>query len=59
VCVDLQAPIQLYGLEGRYATAIYTAAAKKNQLDAVDKDFQGLLVYTRLFILILILILRV
>lgn len=36
-------PIQLYGLEGRYATAIYTAAAKKNQLDAVDKDFQSIL----------------
>lgn len=36
-------PIQLYGLEGRYATAIYTAASKKNALDAVDKDFQGLI----------------
>jgi len=37
------APIQLYGLEGRYAHAVYAAASKKNQLDAVDKDFQGLL----------------
>jgi len=36
-------PLQLYGLEGRYATAIYTAATKKNQLDAVDKDFQNIL----------------
>lgn len=36
-------PLQLHGLEGRYATAIYTAAAKKNALDAVDKDFQGLI----------------
>lgn len=36
-------PLQLYGLEGRYATAIYTAAVKKNQLDAVDKDFQNIL----------------
>jgi F-type H+-transporting ATPase subunit O len=35
-------PIQLYGLEGRYATAIYTAAAKKNQLSAVEKDFQNI-----------------
>jgi F-type H+-transporting ATPase subunit O len=35
-------PIQLYGLEGRYATAIYTAAVKKNQLTAVEKDFQGI-----------------
>lgn len=40
----LKIPIQLYGLEGRYATAIYTAAAKKNQIDAVDKDFQNILV---------------
>jgi len=36
------APIQLYGLEGRYAHAIYSAATKKQQLDAVEKDFQGL-----------------
>jgi len=34
----------LYGLEGRYAHAIYAAASKQNQLSAVDKDFQGLLV---------------
>jgi len=38
----IQAPIQLYGLEGRYAHAIYAAAARKNQLDSVDKDFQNL-----------------
>jgi hypothetical protein len=34
----------LYGLEGRYAHAIYAAAARNGQLDAVDKDFQGILV---------------
>ena len=34
----------MYGLEGRYAHAVYAAAAKNNQLDAVDKDFQSLLV---------------
>jgi len=38
----IQPPIQLYGLEGRYAHAIYAAAARKNQLDAVEKDFQNL-----------------
>jgi len=38
----VQAPIQLYGLEGRYAHAIYAAASRKNQLDAVDKDLQNL-----------------
>ena len=42
--MKIKAPIQLYGLEGRYAHAVYAAASKKNQLDAVDKDFQGLLV---------------
>lgn len=36
-------PIQLYGLEGRYAHAIYAAAARNKQLAAVDKDFQGIL----------------
>lgn len=31
-------PIQLFGLEGRYATALYTAATKMNQLDSVEKE---------------------
>ncbi|XP_044526169.1 LOW QUALITY PROTEIN: ATP synthase subunit O, mitochondrial [Gracilinanus agilis] len=31
-------PIQLYGLEGRYATALYSAASKQNKLDAVEKE---------------------
>ena len=37
-----QAPIQVFGIEGRYAHAIYSAAAKNNKLDAVDKDVQKL-----------------
>lgn len=37
-------PIQLYGLEGRYAHAIYSAAVKQKSLDAVDKDFKSILV---------------
>ncbi|XP_029177168.1 ATP synthase subunit O, mitochondrial [Nylanderia fulva] len=39
-------PIQVFGLEGRYATALYSAASKQKALDAVEKDlvtFQGLL----------------
>ncbi|KAK7023403.1 ATP synthase subunit O, mitochondrial [Halocaridina rubra] len=36
----IQPPIQVFGLEGRYATALYSAAKKKNALEAVDKDFQ-------------------
>lgn len=31
-------PIQLFGLEGRYATALYTAATKMNQLPGVEKE---------------------
>ncbi len=37
-----KAPIQLFGLEGRYAHAIYSAAVKQKQIDAVDKDFQSI-----------------
>ncbi|XP_011067559.1 PREDICTED: ATP synthase subunit O, mitochondrial [Acromyrmex echinatior] len=39
-------PIQVFGLEGRYATALFSAATKQKALDAVEKDlisFQGLL----------------
>ena len=36
-----QAPITLFGLEGRYATALYTAAARQNSLDAVEKDLSA------------------
>ncbi|XP_012533367.1 ATP synthase subunit O, mitochondrial [Monomorium pharaonis] len=39
-------PIQVFGLEGRYATALFSAASKQKILDAVEKDltnFQGLL----------------
>ncbi|XP_029662359.1 ATP synthase subunit O, mitochondrial [Formica exsecta] len=39
-------PIQVFGLEGRYATALFSAASKQKVLDAVEKDlatFQGLL----------------
>uniref|UniRef100_A0A1A9X437 Oligomycin sensitivity conferral protein n=1 Tax=Glossina brevipalpis TaxID=37001 RepID=A0A1A9X437_9MUSC len=31
-------PIQVFGLEGRYATALYSAASKSQQLDQVEKD---------------------
>ncbi|CAL1674813.1 unnamed protein product [Lasius platythorax] len=39
-------PLQVFGLEGRYATALFSAASKQKALDAVEKDlvtFQGLL----------------
>ncbi|XP_004620391.1 ATP synthase subunit O, mitochondrial [Sorex araneus] len=31
-------PIQIYGVEGRYATALYSAASKQNKLDQVEKE---------------------
>ncbi|XP_076046130.1 ATP synthase subunit O, mitochondrial [Oratosquilla oratoria] len=39
-------PVQVFGLEGRYASALYSAAVKKSAVDAVEKDlktFDGLL----------------
>ncbi|XP_018328208.1 ATP synthase subunit O, mitochondrial [Agrilus planipennis] len=31
-------PIQVFGTEGRYATALYSAATKENKLDSVEKE---------------------
>ncbi|XP_025896165.1 ATP synthase subunit O, mitochondrial [Nothoprocta perdicaria] len=31
-------PLQVYGLEGRYATALYSAAAKQKKLEQVEKE---------------------
>ncbi|CAD6227799.1 GSCOCG00006258001-RA-CDS [Cotesia congregata] len=39
-------PLQVFGVEGRYATALFSAASKQSSLDAVEKDllkFQGML----------------
>ncbi|KAH8551120.1 OSCP/delta subunit of ATPase [Umbelopsis sp. PMI_123] len=37
---QIKAPLTLFGLDGRYATALYTAAAKENCLDAVEKELK-------------------
>jgi len=37
-----KAPIQLFGIDGRYATALYSAATKEKQLDAVEKDLKDI-----------------
>ncbi|KAK9767931.1 ATP synthase F0 subcomplex subunit OSCP atp5 [Basidiobolus ranarum] len=34
----VKVPITLFGIDGRYATALFTAAAKKNQLDTVESE---------------------
>ncbi|VDK19272.1 unnamed protein product [Anisakis simplex] len=33
---------QVHGIEGRYASALYSAAYKQKKLDAVDKDFKSI-----------------
>lgn len=35
-------PVQIFGLEGRYACALYSAASKTKALEAVEKDLKGL-----------------
>lgn len=40
----VKSPLQVFGLEGRYAQALYSAATKMKSLDNVEKDlikFQG------------------
>ncbi|KAH8294893.1 hypothetical protein KR018_004016, partial [Drosophila ironensis] len=39
---SVKPPVQVFGLEGRYATALYSAASKLNQLDQVEKDLTAL-----------------
>lgn len=34
----LKPPVQVFGIEGRYATALYSAGSKQNQLEAIEKD---------------------
>ncbi|KAM4864213.1 ATP synthase peripheral stalk subunit OSCP, mitochondrial [Urocitellus parryii] len=31
-------PVQVYGVDGRYATALYSAASKQNKLEQVEKE---------------------
>ncbi|KAI9229195.1 MAG: OSCP/delta subunit of ATPase [Piptocephalis tieghemiana] len=39
---SVQPPVILHGIDGRYATALYTAAAKKSALDTVESDLNKL-----------------
>merc|ERR1739847_13712 len=36
----VQPPVQVFGTEGRYATALYSAASKKKSLEVVEKDLK-------------------
>jgi len=35
-------PLQIFGVEGRYASALYSAASKEKQLEAVEKDLKDI-----------------
>ncbi|OLY78209.1 ATP synthase subunit O, mitochondrial, partial [Smittium mucronatum] len=39
---NVRAPLDLHGIEGRYATALFQAAGNKNQLDKVETDLNKL-----------------
>nr|CAG4647430.1 EOG090X0EB8 [Megafenestra aurita] len=36
----VKAPVQVFGLEGRYASALYSAASKKKNLEKVEKELK-------------------
>jgi len=38
----IKPPVALFGIEGRYTTALYSAASKQNKLDAVEKDLRAI-----------------
>lgn len=37
----IKTPVQVFGTEGRYASALYSAASKQKALDAVEKDLNA------------------
>ncbi|GMT28592.1 hypothetical protein PFISCL1PPCAC_19889 [Pristionchus fissidentatus] len=37
----IKTPVQVHGVEGRYAAALYSAAHKSNSLETVDKDLKA------------------
>ena len=38
----IQPPIAVFGIDGRYATALYSAAAKEKKLDSVEKELRSI-----------------
>lgn len=39
---SFQPPVAVFGVEGRYATALYSAAMKEKKIDAIEKDMKDL-----------------
>lgn len=50
--LQFQPPIPVFGIEGRYATAFYSAAVKEKKLDAVEAELVSLKVWLYLLTLI-------
>jgi len=38
----VKSPIQVFGIDGRYATALYSAASKEKQLENVERDLKDI-----------------
>lgn len=38
----VKTPVPVFGIEGRYASALYSAASKSKQLDGVEKDLNAI-----------------
>jgi F-type H+-transporting ATPase subunit O len=43
----VKTPVPLFGIEGRYASALYSAASKQNKLEVVDNDLKKLIEFTQ------------
>lgn len=39
----IKPPVKVFGIAGRYASALYSAGHKKNKLDDVEKELTGFL----------------
>ena len=37
----IRPPVQVYGVEGKYAAALYSSAVKSKKLDTIDKDLKS------------------
>uniref|UniRef100_UPI00358F401C ATP synthase subunit O, mitochondrial n=1 Tax=Myxine glutinosa TaxID=7769 RepID=UPI00358F401C len=44
VCKLVRPPLQVYGVEGRYATALYSAGSKQKQLPQLENQINNLMV---------------
>ena len=50
----LQAPIKVFGVEGRYAHALFSAASQRNVIEKVEKELTDFQVSLSLFLSLLL-----